>query len=129
MDCKEESDWIAFYTTQPNATVVARYLATSLPQNEGTVCNEPHCVNASFWDSGPAAGHPEEVARGEASGDDAEPRGLSYTFKTPGLHYLHMYPESLAQGTTYQVSLSGEWSTPPQSTAGKERAPPMAPVP
>ncbi len=123
---KEQSDWIAFYTTQPDATVVVHYIAKTLPQNEGTKCNQPHCVNASFWDAGSSPGHPEEVARGEASGDNVEPRGLSYTFKTAGLQYLHMYPENVAEGTNYQIALIGEWSKTPPPAGNMERTPPTA---
>lgn len=134
-DAKDETDWIAFYTTQASATVVAHYVSTETAGSLG------HGVNAYLFNPGYSTESPEELSYGEPSWGNLEPRGLSYTFSTPGLHYVKMIPEAFSEGTGYQLSLTGEWSqTPPQPeppasvpssspSSAKESKPAPAPMP
>jgi hypothetical protein len=114
-----ESDWFAFYTTQASATVVAHYVSTDASGEQR------HDVHAIFFNPGSATESFEELSpeEGPVSAGNLEPRGLSYTFSAPGLHYVEMAPYfNPGEGTGYQLSLSGEWSqTPPP--------PPPPPVP
>ena len=82
-DGSGESDWVAFYTTVEDATVVVHYVSTG-------ASGGPH-VGASFFDPGSSPGSPRDDADGDDSGDIADPQGLSYTFATPGLHYVQLY--------------------------------------
>jgi mRNA-degrading endonuclease YafQ of YafQ-DinJ toxin-antitoxin module len=117
-DGSGESDWIAFYTTVDDATVVVRYVSTGAtggPQ-----------VGASFFDPGSSPGSPSDDVDGDLSADRLSPQGVSYTFATPGVHYVHLYAVyGDSTGIGYQVELSGQWSqtrasgavSPPPGTA------------
>jgi hypothetical protein len=120
---EDETDWIAFYTTQRNATVVAHYLATA----QGT----GHGVYAEFLDPGSSEGQTNELAGGPTSGGNQEPQGIAHTFETPGLHYIQMRLPCCggkAQGVSYQLTLTGEWSqTAPPPASPPSSSPPPPP--
>ena len=102
-DGSGESDWIAFYTTVDDATVVVHYVSTG-------VIGGPH-VGASFFDPGSSPGSPSDDVDGDTSADRLSPQGVSYTFVTPGVHYVHLYAVyGDSTGVGYQVELSGQWS-------------------
>jgi mRNA-degrading endonuclease YafQ of YafQ-DinJ toxin-antitoxin module len=109
-DGSGESDWIAFYTTVDDATVVVRYVSTGAlggPQ-----------VGASFFDPGSSPGSPGDDVDGNTSSDIHDVSGLSYTFATPGVHYVQLYSVyGDSTGIGYQVELSGQWSQTPASGA------------
>ncbi len=110
-DGSGESDWLAFYTILADATVVVHYASTG-------AMGGPH-VGASFYDPGSSPGRPSDDLDGDTSGDPQDPQTLSYTFASPGLHYVHLYSVyGDSTGIGYQVSLTGAWSqTPPSTTS------------
>jgi hypothetical protein len=63
-----ETDWIAFYTTQASATVVAHYEAVD------TSGDEEHAVRATLFDPGSATEGPDELPpAGPVSAGNLEP--------------------------------------------------------
>jgi hypothetical protein len=120
-DATGETDWIAFYTTQHNATVVVHYGTTKAPG-----------ITAALYDPGSSPGSTNYDAEGLPSENELQPHGLSHTFATPGIHYLRISPAGTGEGTGYQASLAGEWSQTPPTTptiVNKVALPPPPPTP
>jgi PASTA domain len=122
-DAEGEEDWIAFYTTQASATVIVHYLATASGGNHG--------IGVYLFNAGTSSESPEEVGSGQTSVGNQDPRGVSYTFESPGVHYVEVFPGccSGAEGASYQLSLAGEWSQtpPPPPQPIEKKAPPPPP--
>jgi PASTA domain len=116
-DAEGEKDWIAFYTTQASATVIVHYLATA--------SGGGHSIGVYLFNAGASAENPQEVGSGPTSQGDQDPRGVAYTFESPGVHYVEVEVGCCeSEGTSYQLSLAGEWSQTPPTGPAPARTPP-----